>query len=218
MDGLFRQIDAYCERTDFTYWSEPINAATNLAFLIAAVFMWRRVTDPFGRALCIIVFVIGVGSYLFHTHATVWAMILDVVPILLYILLYIFLANFRFWNLPLLLAILATAAYIPYTALVGSGLGQVPFFEISAQYWPLPILIAAYGLGLLRKHPETGRGLLIGAAILTASLTFRSIDETVCAIFPVGTHFLWHILNAIMLGWMIEVYRRHMLAVSASQS
>jgi aspartyl-tRNA(Asn)/glutamyl-tRNA(Gln) amidotransferase subunit C len=29
---------------------------------------------------------------------------------------------------------------------------------------------------------------------------------------PLGTHFLWHILNGIMLGWMIEVYRRHMLA------
>jgi hypothetical protein len=25
----------------------------------------------------------------------------------------------------------------------------------------------------------------------------------------VGTHFWWHILNGIMLGWMIEVYRRY---------
>jgi hypothetical protein len=30
--------------------------------------------------------------------------------------------------------------------------------------------------------------------------------------FPLGTHFGWHLLNAVMLGWMIEVYRRHMLA------
>lgn len=29
---------------------------------------------------------------------------------------------------------------------------------------------------------------------------------------PVGTHFLSHILNAAMQGWMIEVCRRHMLA------
>jgi hypothetical protein len=36
------QIDAYCERTDFSYWSEPVNAVTNLAFLVAAVWMWRR--------------------------------------------------------------------------------------------------------------------------------------------------------------------------------
>jgi hypothetical protein len=30
-----------------------------------------------------------------------------------------------------------------------------------------------------------------------------------------GTHFLWHILNGVMLGWMIHVYIRHMLARAA---
>ena len=34
MDPL-RFIDAYCERTDPSYWSEPVNAVTNAAFLIA---------------------------------------------------------------------------------------------------------------------------------------------------------------------------------------
>jgi len=33
-----------------------------------------------------------------------------------------------------------------------------------------------------------------------------------CVDFPLGTHFLWHILNAVMLGWMIEVYHRHALS------
>jgi len=32
----FAQFDGYCERTDLTYWSEPVNAVTNLAFIIAA--------------------------------------------------------------------------------------------------------------------------------------------------------------------------------------
>lgn len=218
MEGLFRQIDGYCERTDFTYWSEPFNAVTNAAFLIAAIIMWRRVTDPFARALCIILGTIGVGSYLFHTHATVWAVILDVVPILIYVLLYIFLANFRYWALPLWGALVATGLYFPYTFLVSSALGQVPFLQISAEYWPLPVLIAGYGLALRRRYPETGRNLLIGAGILVVSLSFRSLDELVCSIFPIGTHFMWHILNALMLGWMIETYRRHMLAVRAPQS
>ena len=108
MEGLFEQIDGYCERTDFTYWAEPLNAVTNAAFLVAAIIMWRRVSDPFGRALCVILFAIGIGSYLFHTHATVWAVILDVLPILLFVLLYIFVANYRFWNLSLTWAIIAT--------------------------------------------------------------------------------------------------------------
>ena len=38
------------------------------------------------------------------------------------------------------------------------------------------------------------------------------IDDAVCASFPIGSHFMWHILNGIMLGWMILVYCRHMRA------
>ncbi|WP_267895717.1 hypothetical protein [Loktanella sp. Alg231-35] len=31
---------------------------------------------------------------------------------------------------------------------------------------------------------------------------------------PCGSHFIWHILNGIMLGWMIHVCTRHMLATA----
>jgi len=29
---------------------------------------------------------------------------------------------------------------------------------------------------------------------------------------PLGTHFMWHVLNAVMPGWMIELNRRHIRA------
>jgi len=48
--------------------------------------------------------------------------------------------------------------------------------------------------------------LATGAAILAVSLTFRSLDASLCAAIPLGTHFMWHVLNAVMLGWMIHVY------------
>ncbi len=41
--------------------------------------------------------------------------------------------------------------------------------------------------------------------MLTVSLVLRSLDAPLCAANPLGTHFLWHLLNAVMLGWMIEV-------------
>jgi len=56
------------------------------------------------------------------------------------------------------------------------------------------------------------RGLTIGVGILVASMGARWADEPLCHMHPVGTYFLWHILNAVMLAWMIEVYHRHMLA------
>ncbi|MEE4118570.1 MAG: ceramidase domain-containing protein [Paracoccaceae bacterium] len=218
MEGWARQFDGYCERTDFTYWSEPVNAVTNAAFLIAALWMWRRVSGrglPLAEALCVILFAIGVGSYLFHTHATAWAATADVVPIVLFILTYVYAANRHYWDLSPGKAGLATAAFLPYAAVTAPAFGALPFFEVSAAYWPVPLLIAAYAAALWRRHPATARGLAIGALILVISLVFRSVDEMVCPAVPFGTHFLWHILNGLMLGWMIEVYRRHSLRTAA---
>ena len=38
------------------------------------------------------------------------------------------------------------------------------------------------------------------AVILFAGFVFRAIDQDVCEAFPLGTHFLWHVLIALMLG------------------
>jgi len=212
---LLRFIDAYCERTDPSYWSEPLNAVTNLAFILAALMMAQRVRGqglPLASLLCGLIFVIGIGSYLFHTHAQEWSAMADTIPIMLFSLTYIFVANLHFWRMPAWLALLVTFLYIPYTMLLTPVFEALPFLSISSFYWPLPLLIFAYAILLRRRHWETARGLAIGAGILCLSLTFRSLDQPLCGSLPIGTHFLWHILNAAMLGWMIEVYRRHMLA------
>ena len=203
-------IDGYCERTGPEYWSEPINAVTNAAFLIAAAFMWVRVPGmPMARVLCAILAFIGIGSYLFHTHAEIWASIVDVTPIVLFILAYVFVANRDYWGMPLWMALIGTALFVPYALVTTPIFAALPFFDISSFYWPVPVLILAYAIGLSRRLPEVARGLAIGAGILIASLVFRSMDEIVCPNLPLGTHFMWHILNGVMLGWMIEVYRRH---------
>lgn len=209
-------IDAYCERTDPSFWSEPVNAVTNAAFLIAAFVMFLRVRGqglPIALSLVAILAAIGVGSFLFHTFATPWAAMADTLPIALFILLYLFAANLHFWGWPLWGAILGTLAFFPYAAVAVPLFQSLPFFVISAGYWPVPLLIGVYGVLLRRRALETARGLLVGAAILALSLVMRSLDEPLCAAIPVGTHFWWHVLNAIMLGWMIEVYRRHRLAL-----
>jgi hypothetical protein len=209
-------IDAYCERLGPAYWAEPVNALTNAAFLIAALVMWRRTPGlPMARALCVILFVIGIGSFLFHTHATAWAALADSAPIGIFILTYLFATNRHILRWPLWAAALGTLAFIPYAAALTPVFDALPFFTISAFYWPVPLLIAAYAVALRHRHPATARGLALGAATLVLSLVFRSLDDPLCPHVPTGTHFLWHILNALMLGWMIEVYRRHILAAPA---
>ena len=205
----FRAVNGYCERTDASYWSEPLNAVSNASFLIAAWLAWRlarRQGDTAGRVLALMVGVIGVGSFLFHTHAQVWAAVADVVPIQAFILVYLGIATVRLFGVPWWGGALAAIAFVPASAAVAAGLGAV-FGSLngSTGYLPVPILIALYAWLLRDRAPDAARGFAIGAGVLAVSLFFRTIDERVCGAFPAGTHFLWHILNGAMLGWMIRV-------------
>lgn len=207
-----RQVDAYCERLDPSFWSEPVNAVTNGAFLIAAVILWQRSAGlPLCRVLAAVLFSIGIGSWLFHTHATVWAGVADVLPILLFVLIYTYAANRYYWSLPAWVSVAGAALVVPWLAALTPLFGLIPGFSVSAMYWPIPLLIGIYALLLRNRLPRVAGGLAIGVAILCVSLTARSLDEPLCDAIPLGTHWLWHILNGIMLGWMIEVLRRHRL-------
>ena len=210
---LSKPIDIYCERLDIGIWADPINAVTNVAFILAAIFMWLRCKNMVeGRILSFILFSIGCGSFVHHTFAQTWAAILDVTAILIFILTYIFVANRRFLALSKMVSVIGVILFFRYQLILASILSNIQFFGSSVQYISVAILIFIYS-GLLRKsEPNLSRGLLIGATILCLSIVFRIIDEPLCSILSVGTHFVWHILNAIMLSWMIEILRRHMLA------
>ena len=209
------QIDLYCERMGPEFWAEPVNALTNAAFLVAAIWAGMRLRGSglwLGWVLAAILFAIGIGSFLFHTFATGWAAASDVIPIALFILGFVFATHLHVLGWPLWGAVLGTLAFLPYMFFAATGFNALPFFEISASYWPVVLALLLYALALMRQFPSLARGFVIGAGVLTASLTFRSIDIPLCDGFPLGTHFMWHILNSVMLAWMIEVYRRHMLA------
>ncbi len=213
--GWLDQIDNYCERVDATFWSEPLNAVTNAAFLISAIVVWAMLggkSDRGARILCGILAIIGTGSFLFHTFATGWASLADVLPILIFILTYLFFATPRFFDLPQWTGIAAVAGFFPFAIVTGWALTRiVGSLNGSVAYLPVALLIALYALMMRSRDPETSRGLAIGAGLLIISLTFRSIDEAVCPILPIGTHFLWHILNGVLLGWMILVLHRHLI-------
>ena len=211
--NLSKPIDIYCERLDIGIWAEPINAVTNAAFILGAIFMWLRCKNLVeGRILSFILFSIGCGSFLFHTFAQTWAAILDVMAILAFILTYIFFANRRFLAWSKMVSLIVVILFFPYQLLFASILSNIQFFGSSVQYIPVAILIFIYSALLRKSEPNLSRGLFIGASILCLSIIFRTIDEPFCSISSVGTHFVWHILNAIMLSWMIEILRRHMLA------
>ncbi|EAQ05071.1 membrane protein, putative [Pseudooceanicola batsensis HTCC2597] len=204
-------IDAYCERLGPEIWAEPWNAVTNLAFLLAALIVWRRadgLVPP--RVLAVLLFAIGIGSGLWHTLAIPWTGAADVLPILLFVLTYIYFANRHYWRLSPAWATGATLLFLPYAAATVPLFSRLPGLGSSAAYAPIPLLIFGYAVALRHRLPAVARGLAAGAAILCLSILFRSLDDPLCGQWPRGTHYLWHLLNALMLGWMAEVLRRHL--------
>lgn len=203
------QIDSYCERVDFSFWSEPVNALSNLAFLIAALWIWPKTRGlPLARLLTGVLFAIGVGSFAFHTTATRWGAMADTLPILAFILIYIFAATRDFFGLETWKSVLVTLLFFPFAAATVPLFAQLGLGSSSA-YAPVPLLIFIYAMLLRPSAPKTARGLALGALILCLSIFMRWLDMPLCGGFPLGTHFLWHLLNALMLVHMIAVYVNH---------
>jgi len=194
--NCFAPVNLYCERTDAAFWSEPLNAFSNISFVIASAILcvkWRAgmARDVPTLALIGVVALIGVGSFLFHTLATEGAELLDVVPIAVFVFGYVLLALRRVVHASLSTSLGAATAVTAVAATLEW------FFPLvlngSAGY--LPALAALLAIGVT----ERATPILAAAGVFALALVFRSIDFVVCDLVPIGTHFLWHILTALTL-------------------
>ena len=139
---------------------------------------------------------IGVGSALFHTLATGPTRLLDALAIAVFIVVFLWLYSRRVLKLNHLSALILSAAFVA-AALVGR---QSPHV-LNGSLIYAPALLFIFGLGLVHlfqaRHARFG--LLSAAGVFVVSLFFRVIDSSVCESFPWGTHFLWHLCNAVVL-------------------
>jgi len=221
----------YCERGTSTALSaEPINAVSNVAFILAALMglqllEWRpreqQTSDHF--LLIGLVALIGIGSFAFHLLATQESELLDVIPIAVFTLVYLGFALNRFLGVPPGWMVLLV---IGFTILMGAtsqvrcwdGGGGIPGPEaqgaktcLNGSVFYLPALGALIVVGLLleeRRH-RAAPYVLWAAAIFAISLTLRSLDLALCGKFliedqKVGTHAAWHVLNALALFLLLR--------------
>lgn len=196
-------IDLYCERIGPGLLAEPLNALTNLGFLLAAACAWHaagRRAD--GRLLAALLAAIGVGSGLFHTYASAWAQWLDVIPIALFQVTWLALYARR----ALGLSAVATGGTVALFVLALALAGRWPDV-LNGSLGYAPALLALLALGVLdgAGAPAAHR-LRLAAATFAASLAARTVDAQVCAWWPSGTHWLWHVLNALVLWLAVDAY------------
>ena len=217
---MLELVDQYCERTGPELWSEPINAATNLAFLLAGFWGLREArrhgADWPVVTLCWWVVTIGVGSMLFHAFANRVTMLADVIPIAVFTLAYTGFAIRRFLGYS---RGQAAFIFVIFYLVAGGLTALVPGWlhalsNGSTGYLPAFLALFVFGGWIAARGHEAGPWLLAAAATFLVSVTFRAVDQELCALLPFGTHFMWHLLNAAMLALLLGAAARHGREVS----
>jgi hypothetical protein len=183
-------VDGYCERVAPGLWGEPLNSLSNLAFLVAAVLVWRLAAgNRVGRLLAGLIGLVLVAGTVFHLLATRWAAVADSGAILVFALVYAVVFVREYWSprwawvaAPVFLALTVV------TALLGGGL-----------YLSALIGLGVFAAVLAFRRDAYWTHFAVAGAIFALSLSLRALDRDVCAYVPVGTHFLWHLLNGLVL-------------------
>lgn len=209
--SLLAPVDLYCERLSTAFWAEPVNALSNLAFLLAAYFLWclplpqGRSAVVMSRILTLMVAVIGVGSFLFHTVAQRWALFADVIPISVYQVLFLafYVRKVARCNW------LVTMCWVVFFFVVTYGVGRLPEQWLNgsvASYGSAWLFIGGLGVCHWRMRKTEPMVLLLATGVFTLSLVLRSIDMAVCPTLPLGTHMFWHLLNGLVLYFTTRAF------------
>lgn len=211
-DTVLTYLDSYCERAgDASLWAEPFNAVTNLFFMLAALWGVRMLlaAKPAGKTydvwvLVAALFGIGIGSGLWHMRPTGVTVLMDVIPISIFMNVYLVAALRRlcglvwrkvwcWWGLYQVLTF-GGQLYLPSDLLHGT-----------VMYLPTYIAMVALTFGLARRDVVLGRSFAMVTTVWSLSLICRTVDLEICPQFPIGTHFLWHMLNAWVLYRLLQL-------------
>ena len=148
--------------------------------------------------------VIGAGSLTFHTIATHWAAWLNIVPILAIMLVYLWLLLTRFIGWSATASAIALLAFFALTFTI-ERVVPVTFLAGGAMYLPAVAVLLGFALIFhLRLRPTADRAFGLATLVFLASYTARTLDAPLCDNWLLGTHFLWHLLNALLLYQLVR--------------
>jgi len=65
---------------------------------------------------------------------------------------------------------------------------------------PPLLALAFFGTWAIAAGNPVGWYNILAVGLFFLSVSFRALDPVVCEALPIGTHFLWHTFNGLMLG------------------
>ena len=203
----------YCEQPVFSGFFEPFNTITNIFFIIAGILLIYQLKksnkiDAKAIYLSTLLIIIGIGSFAWHLYRKDFTLLIDSIPIGIFILSYLYF-YLTITTEKLYLRITIYLGFYIYTILLSyllknltntivfgnGGLGYI----IAISYF---ILLQAYNYF---KFREIVKKSLIISFILLTSILLRQLDLSICNTIAIGTHFIWHTLNSIVLYLFVKL-------------
>lgn len=212
MDFLHTLQPTYCERTGSGLLAEPLNLFSNLGFFVAAYAAQQAVMRQKGapgrplhrgylQFLVALVALVGCGSAAFHAVPGSATLLADSIPIDVFILSSVLLCLRLLtgrWGIAAFIVVgiigvlVAVTVYVPRTFLNGSVRHAV---------------MLLFGIGLwyacFRKYGSVAWGLVLVLFSYACAIAMRSLDKMLCAMLPMGTHFLWHLFAATAAYFLV---------------
>tara|TARA_B100001179_G_C18528236_1_gene375889 strand:- start:193 stop:918 length:726 start_codon:yes stop_codon:yes gene_type:complete len=195
-----------CERVSPDWFAEPLNVISNLGFLIVACLIYREYKshpDLRGqwiwdvRALTFLIFFIGISSITFHSFPSRLTEMMDVIPIVTFIILFFLSIIVRIGKTNWFQTLICFLAFLGTTHMLVTQFPNAMNDSIGYLSSMMALIMIAVHLHISRR--PSSHQFLLAALVGVVSLFFRAVDNDVCEQWPFGTHFLWHTLNAVLL-------------------
>ncbi len=211
----------YFETSPDHFIVEPWNAVSSLFIVIPAIIWAIRIKENYKNyafmVYCIILMILGgSGSTIFHAfRASKFFLNMDVLPtaiLSLSIGIYFWLKLVKNWWYVILLFILfIVPRFLFFTNLEQHTAINVSY-AFSGIFVGMPLVIILFKTSLYKI------GLVITAiALFTLALIFREADTYPISLFPMGTHFLWHVfsgLGAYLILAYLYWFRKRELSIA----
>jgi hypothetical protein len=215
-DTVLTYLDSYCERAGNTaLLAEPLNAITNLFFIAAALLAARALISKPRQGggqqsnldlwlLIFSLFAIGIGSGAWHLVPNQTTLLMDVIPITLFINIYIIASLRRLFNQAWRKVF---GWWLVYTIVGIVAQMKLPpdLLNGTIMYIPTYATLVVMTFALARRDRAAAKVFAIMTTVWSLSLIFRTIDYGICSQLALGTHFLWHTLNAVVLWRLLMV-------------
>lgn len=196
----------YCERVSDSLFSEPVNLITNLAFLISAFFVYRiikanNLKNSIYNLFPWIILTIGLGSSLWHLYRTSITLIFDALPVYIFLGLALFvLLKKLFGSSKLVLGVIGLFILLQILLTV-----NFPnLLNNSIRHIANAVLLLMLITWTYKKFGNVTLQLFFVFLIYVVGIFFRAIDMSVCPVFGIGTHFLWHFFVALGTYYIVR--------------